>query len=258
MEKSEVKSFYDDFLESTMLEYRVRGNKRIDHAVQRIKQYVRPESRILDVGCGIGLVAEQLTDHLGEGHVWAFDISERNIWYSRKTVNRKNVDFFSADIVDEKKKVKNNVSKEIDVFCLVDVIEHIPIEKHRGVFEFLSELASNRSFIVLTYPSPQFQKYLKKEKPQNIQVIDQVIEIGKVIEVANKYDFSLCHYSLETIWMRNQYVHCVLQNDNSVSSVEKEINSLPKKIYNKCISKLKNKIVYPFKKWWYIERVFEN
>lgn len=256
MDSAEVKSFYDDFLESKMLDYRIRGNPRIDKATERILDYVHSSSHVLDVGCGIGITAERVADELEGGHVWAFDISERNIWYARQTVERSNATFFAADVSGDKHAIREQLSGAVDVVTLVDVIEHIPQEKHAQLFSFFRSLMSDRSFIVLTYPSPQYQRHLIENDPDELQIIDQVIKREELIKAAQSAGFSLRHFSLEAIWKRNQYVHCVLQLDDSLGEPRISSSGLLKKIQSRLSAAWKRRVLHPIRRWKYVDRVF--
>lgn len=256
MKTSEIKSFYDDFLESKMLEYRVRGNPRIDRATDRILEFVDPNSNVLDVGCGIGIVPERVAMTLEEGHVWAFDISERNIWYAKETVDSPNVSFFVGNAVEGRQKIKDRLTAPINVVTLVDVIEHIPKDQHSDLFRFFNSITSERAFIVLTYPSPQYQKHLIDNNSDELQIIDQVIGFDELRETARKAGFSLRHYSLETIWKRNQYVHCVLQSDDSLAPRASGSRSALGNIVNRVKSSWRHRVVHPMKRRKYVDQVF--
>jgi len=256
MDSAEVKSFYDDFLESKMLDYRVRGNPRIDKATERILDFVHPSSQVLDVGCGIGITAERVADELEEGHVWAFDISERNIWYARRTIERSNATFFVADVSEDKRAIREQLTDAVDVVTLIDVIEHIPQENHAELFSFLRSLVSDRSFVVLTYPSPQYQRHLIENDPEELQIIDQVIERKKLIQAAQASGFSLRHYSLETVWKRNQYVHCVLQSDDSLGDPPASSSGVLERIKGRLSAAWKRRVLYPIRRWKYVDRIF--
>jgi len=258
MNSADVKSFYDDFLESKMLEYRVRENPRIERATERILDFVRADSCVLEVGCGIGITTERIADEVEEGHVWAFDISERNIWYARETVERPNVTFFEADVSKDERLIREKLTKPTDVVTLVDAIEHIPKEDHAKLFDFFRSIMSDRAFIVLTYPSPQYQRHLKEHDPEELQIIDQVIELDELLEAAQPAGFSLKHYSLETVWERNQYVHCVLQTDESLGEPRSETHDFLERIQNRVRATWKHRVVHPFRRWKYVDRVFPD
>jgi len=258
MNSEEVRSFYNDFLESDMLDYRVRGNPRIEKATDRILEFVRPDSSVLDVGCGIGITVERIADKVESGHVWAFDISDHNIWYARETIDQSNVTFFTADVTENKNRVQDQLTTEIDVVVLVDVIEHIPKEDHAELFNFFQSITSDQSFIVLTYPSPQYQRQLEESNPDELQIIDQAIELDELLNAAQPAGFSLKHYSLETIWKRNQYVHCVLQMDDALSNPSSKPKGLSDRIMTRISALWRHHVLYPYRHWKYVKQIFSD
>lgn len=258
MDTSEIKTFYDDFLESNMLGYRISGNPRIERATERVLDFVRPDSHVLDVGCGIGITAERVARQVEGGHVWAFDLSERNIWYARETVNESNLTFFVADVTEDERQIREQLTKPVDVVMLIDAIEHIPKEVHAELFDFFQSIMSDRAFLVLTYPSPQYQRHLKEHDPDELQIIDQVIELDEVLATARPAGFSLKRYSLETIWERNQYVHCVLQTDETLGEPRSETPGFLERIQNRLRATWEHRVAQPFRRWKYVDRVFRE
>lgn len=60
---------------------------------------IRPGSKVLDVGCGTGLIIPWLLEEVGtEGRVTAVDIAERMLWIAREKHERPNVEYIHADI----------------------------------------------------------------------------------------------------------------------------------------------------------------
>lgn len=265
MNSDEIKSFYDDFLESRMLDYRIHGNLRIDRAAERVLEFVCPDSHVLDIGCGIGIVSERIAGSLKDGHVWGTDISDQNIWYARETVGQSHASFFTADITSNPEQVRSRVKVPLDVISLIDVIEHIPKGEHSDLFQFLQSLVGSRAFVVLTYPSPQYQRHLMAQNPEELQIIDQVIEREELLSVAETAGFFLRHYSLEDVWKQNQYVHCVLQSDPSLASPQGSSPNSGSLFYRRLQSartRIENRwdryVRIPYRKWRYVDRVFES
>ena len=241
-----------------MLEYRISGNLRIDRGTERVLEFVRPDSDVLDVGCGIGITAERVAGKAENGHVWAFDISEQNVWYARETVNRSNVTFFAANVLEDKQRIRERLTDEIDVVTLIDVIEHIPRGNHAQIFEFFRSITSDQAYVVLTYPSPQYQRHLKENDSEELQIVDQVIEREELIETAQSAGFTLRHYSLETVWQRNQYVHCVLQTDGSLGNPPSESSTFLERMQNRIQASWKHRVLIPIRRWKYLDRVFSK
>lgn len=209
----EVEAYYDSFSTERMARYRQAGNLRIDKAIARILGHVEPKSRILDVGCGVGIVTEALAKAAPNGHVLGIDISEQNIQGAIEAVKARNVTFRKLDAIEEFTALRELVPQPLDVIVLVDVIEHLPVATRALLLARLGELASPTGRLVLTYPSPQYQSYLMAEKPEELQIIDNIVTLDELLDETRRAGWHLLHYSLETVWMTNQYVHCVLARE---------------------------------------------
>jgi ubiquinone/menaquinone biosynthesis C-methylase UbiE len=260
MKKEDIKDFYDDFLTSRMLDYRIKGNKRIDKAISRVSNYLNKGDKVLDVGCGIGLAAEKVSKIVGEkGKVWACDISNKNIWYAKKTVKKKNISFFVADLISEKELIEKAITPDsLDVIYLIDVIEHIPVNEHQHIFELFVKLLNKTGYLVLTYPSPQYQDYLKKNNSGDLQIIDQVIELDHLQDITSNCNLFLKHYSLEKVWEKhNQYVHCVFQTNNELRENDGN-NTFSKKVTEKLKFQFKKSFIYPIRHQKYINSIFKD
>jgi 2-polyprenyl-3-methyl-5-hydroxy-6-metoxy-1,4-benzoquinol methylase len=258
MDENEVKAFYNTFLKSTMVKYRLYGNARIERASERIIAHIENKTKILDIGCGIGIATEKMALKANDGYVWAIDLSDKNIWYANKTIKRKNIDFLECDTINEFKRLKEYISEKVDIVTLVDVIEHIPEEERIQLFKNIDKLTSSSGKIILTYPSPEYQKYLQSSKPEGLQIIDNIIELETLIAEASIAGFKLYHYSLETIWRKNDYVHVIFQKDSEDNGVE-EISNLTKSlIISSILRKVYMRLVIPLRRRKYITKVFKS
>jgi trans-aconitate 2-methyltransferase len=79
MESNTVREYYDDFLRSRMVNYRLYGNLRLDRAAERILPFVGTDSKVLDIGCGIGIVTSKVAARASRGHVWGIDMTAQRI-----------------------------------------------------------------------------------------------------------------------------------------------------------------------------------
>ncbi len=174
---TEVKQFYDNFTDTRMLQYKLYGNPRIDKAVELISGYLTPDSNILDIGCGIGIVPEKLATQLQQGKILACDLGENNINYARKTVDSDKIEFFNVDVVENFEAIREKLAFSVDLVTMVDVIEHLPPDSYDELFNNLSQVTSERAKLILTYPSQEFQAYLRQHQPEELQIIDEVIKV---------------------------------------------------------------------------------
>ncbi|BAZ46576.1 putative methyltransferase [Chondrocystis sp. NIES-4102] len=220
-DSTEVKQFYDDFTASRMLEYRLYGNLRIEQAIQLINNYINSDSNILDLGCGIGIVAEQMANKLSQGKILACDLSQNNINYARRTIKSDKIEFLNVDIVKNFATIRERLISPVDLVTMVDVIEHLPNYSYEQLFNNLSQITSDRAKLIFTYPSPEYQLYLREYQPQELQIIDEVIELQMLLQYALKYGFNLEYFTYLDIWRENQYIHCVFSKQRSCFSEAK-------------------------------------
>ena len=78
--------------------------------------------KVLDVGCGGGLLAEALFDAGAE--VSAIDVTERNIEVAKHhaNANKKNISYHLTDA----KRFSNNHKNYFDIVTCLEVLEHVP------------------------------------------------------------------------------------------------------------------------------------
>ena len=247
---TEVKQFYDNFTDTRMLKYKLYGNPRIDKAVELISNYLTPNSKIIDIGCGIGIVTEQVAKKLNTGKILACDLGENNINYARQTIKSNKIDFLNVDVVENFATIADKLS-EVDLVTMVDVIEHLPPNSYEQLFDNLSQVTNDAAKFILTYPSPEYQIYLQQNEPEELQIIDEVIELNRLLPLAIKYGFELEYFAYIDIWKTNQYIHCVF-------SKKRPCQPMPSKgIWGKVRQKLvgyKSRLMLPWLKAKYTTR----
>lgn len=248
---AEVKQFYDNFTDTRMLQYKLYGNPRIDKAVKLITDNLTANSNILDIGCGIGIVPEQVSSQLDQGQILACDLGENNIKYARQTVKSDKVEFLNVNVVENFELIRNKLSTPVDLVTMVDVIEHLPADSYDGLFENLSRVTGDNASIIMTYPSPEYQIYLQQNNPEELQIIDEVIEINSLMPLANKYGFKLEYFAYVDIWRKNQYIHCVFSKQCPCIPVPE--GNLWQKLQQK-IRVYQSKLLRPFLKAKYSKR----
>lgn len=128
----------------------------------------------------------------------------------------------------------SNFSKEIkfDYVVLPDVLEHIPIENHFSLFKTLKEHTHENSVVHINIPDPHYLRWVHKNNPKELQIIDQPIDAD--ILTANIYPNDFCLYSLQTYSLsikEGDYQSIILKRRKEL----KKITPLP--TYKKAIMK---------------------
>lgn len=208
------RAFYDRFLHSRMLAYRVYGNRRIDLAFSRIRPFLSREMNVLEIGCGIGIISERIARRVRHGRVWACDLSPANIAFARRTVIRDNVEFFVCDVLDEFGDVLKR-TRAVDLVVMVDVLEHLPSDRHEELFSRLGELLTSSSTVIVTAPSAEYQEHLRRMEPEKLQPIDESIGPCDMERLARYAGLHLSLFQKVDVWRRGQYVHFIMGREDS-------------------------------------------
>ena len=169
---------------------------------------LRKGHRVLELGCGIGTLTGLIADEVGaDGSVVAIDLSPKSIEVaSARLSHHRNVELIAADVLEVE------LAGQFDVAVLPDVIEHIPVEHHRALFERVAASLAPTGFVLLNYPSPHYLDWCREHDPQSLQLIDQSIQADQLL--ADVYPSGLYLDLLKTysIWIsEGDYVVAVLR-----------------------------------------------
>jgi cyclopropane fatty-acyl-phospholipid synthase-like methyltransferase len=201
-----IEKFYDQAVIGKLRGF-VEGNARVEKAWQTIKKW-SPESpqRILEVGCGIGDICWRMSRYWKSSQVMGVDISPKSVEIAQKLFGHSQLSFSKI----EGTLTKDQLSGTFDLIVLMDVYEHVSPELRNLLHEALRELRSDEGKIILTVPTPRFQNYLRCNKPENLQPIDEDISIATVQELAEGTDTEIFLYKEVGAWHQGDYTHIVL------------------------------------------------
>ena len=120
-----------------------------DRMFNQIKNMIKPNSNVLDIGCGTGRLSFQLSDHCN--NVIGVDLSSKNIKVANTKKNNQysNVNFIHAD----GNILKNIFNDKFDYAVITYVIHEMP-EAERIKFLFEVKDVSNQ-IIIGDYLAPQ-------------------------------------------------------------------------------------------------------
>lgn len=179
-----VKEFYNKYTERQK-----RIGKNLRHYFlfnQIVKNGLKRRHKILEIGCGIGTFTELLADYIKSGKIVGTDISDGSIKMAEQFFSsKKNMEFFTTDMSDF------SYPDKFDFIVAADVLEHIPIESHPGLFRTFAQQSHDSTTIFINIPHPLQIEILQKEAPETLQIIDQALHTDVLLKAAYEAGFIL-------------------------------------------------------------------
>lgn len=190
----EVENFYDDFAKAQ----NITGINKRHYSIKNwcLKFGLKPNSKVLEIGCGIGTFTELIANYCVDGIIDGYDISGENIKVAKERLSKySNVNLKKGDVTEEQFK------DQYDFIILPDVLEHIPIELHGKLFESLNKVLSSEGKIIVHIPNPGYLEWCHINTPENLQIIDQPLYTNLLTN--NIFDNGLYIHYLNTysIWI---------------------------------------------------------
>lgn len=238
-----IKEYYDSTIIRRFNDF-VYGNKRVETAWSTLLHWA-PENpkRILEIGCSIGATCWKLSNKWPYSEVVGIDISKKSIEIANKLFCSPQISFlegkFSSNIIDTK----------FNFIILIDVYEHVPIIERNDFHNSLKSIQDLNSRIFLSFPTPRNLDWLRKERPSEIQPVDEKVFIEDILTLANDTDNDLILYKEVNVWHEGDYAHAVLGKANINNAVHNVLftNKIFAKLY-----KIKNKYaVYKKRQYLY-------
>jgi trans-aconitate 2-methyltransferase len=147
------------------------------------------DDHILEIGCGVGQLTQLVAEYCRNGQMTAVDISPENIRLATERLKSfKHVELLVDDMMDAK------LTKAYDWVVFPDVLEHIPTEKHSAIFSTVSDALKPGGHVFVHIPHPRYQDYIRDHEPEKLQIIDQSLSAGELINNAELGSLSLEHY----------------------------------------------------------------
>ncbi len=221
METKSIASFYDSFSAK-----QVKTGVNLRHLLifnELKKQGLRKNHTVLEVGCGIGTVSGLLAKYLNKGQLVCADISPQNIQIAQTRLKQySNVSFVVSDMQDF------HSDLQFDWVVMPDVLEHIPEDQHAQLFTIIKAHLHEQSHLFIHIPAPQYQRFLKKARPQDLQIIDQAIDTARLLQTIAPLGFYLeylDHYSIYSsehdyqrmvFSLKQEHIQCVMRHQYKI------------------------------------------
>ncbi|MEC5158701.1 class I SAM-dependent methyltransferase [Chryseobacterium sp. MP_3.2] len=205
MKQKEISEFYDEYVQRQL---KIGANERLISLYKRLLNLgLKEDSKVLELGCGVGIFTKLLGKKISTGSIEAVDLSEKSIAVAKEELKGKKHLFLAvADVV--KYQPKNS---DFDFITLMDVIEHIPLEQHGELFENLSKIATPKTLVTINIPNPRYIDYARIHHPESLQVIDQAVELFALMQHLENHDLELISFEKYGIWEEEDYHFMVLR-----------------------------------------------
>ena len=233
MKQTEISEFYDEYVQRQL---KIGANERLISLYKRLVNLgLNENSRVLELGCGVGIFTKLLSKKISAGIIEAADLSEKSIAVAKDLIkNKNNISCFVADVVHYQPR-----NSDFDFITLMDVIEHIPLDQHEKLFENLAKIATDKTQIAINIPNPQYIEYTRKHNPESLQVIDQEVELFPLVSYCEKFGLELVFFQKYGIWEEEDYHFMVFRKKRKF-----ELKHLAEKrnVTEKIAKKVSNKI----------------
>lgn len=199
-----IKSFYDDYVK----DQRETGiNDRIYGLYERmIENGLRADSKVLELGCGIGMLSHLLAQVIKTGALEGIDISSESIHFAKTLVNKSNFKFATQDITEFTCDLDS-----IQFITLFDVLEHIPLDKHESLFKRISDAMDDNTIFLINLPNPDFIALDIAQEADSLQIVDQAVPLGPLVVQFENAGLELMTYEKYGIWNLSEYQWFVLR-----------------------------------------------
>ncbi|MDF1559286.1 MAG: class I SAM-dependent methyltransferase [Bacteroidales bacterium] len=208
--REQIGKWYDDFSE-----HQEKTSVNLRHYMIMeflVRAGLKKDSKVLEIGCGIGTLTGLIAKYVKRGEIVAADISPESVSMARKRLSRnRKVDFLVTDMTDF------SHPGTFDFIVLPDVLEHIPLEQHRALFSTLADHMHEKSVILIHIPHPRALDYLRERSPDQLQIIDQSVEADILTGNAYAAGLELVNYlSYKLFDRKHDYALITLRKKNAV------------------------------------------
>lgn len=200
---SQVVDFYDQHIVHKVADF-VDGNRRVDAAWHTIQHWTpHPPKCVVEIGCGLGAMAYRMAERWPDARITGADISPRSIQYAQQLFQLPNLAYSNAPIDDL------GLTAQCDLVVLVDVFEHIARADRSAFLRSIASLLAEHSRLVLTFPTPAYQRILRDHSPEKLQPVDEDIDLPTLQMVAAATSTEWLLFQEHDIWLTGDYAHAV-------------------------------------------------
>jgi len=192
-----VRNYYNNFLEHLKHDHK-KPNLRHIEIKKDLSGIIKKDMNVLDLGCGTGVTTRYIAE-LG-AKVIGVDLSPKLIEFAKANSTHENTDYWIGDIT----KI-NFGKKKFDAICLCDIIEHIPREKIPDLLKNIEKYSFINTIIYLNIPDARLQSWLRKNRPEKLQIVDKAYSIIDIVGWFGSINFEAVKIKIYGVNLPLQY-----------------------------------------------------
>ena len=201
---SEVQEYYDSTVNSRIAEF-IDGNPRIEAAWRVVQQWTHgTPQNVLEIGCGVGDICWRMSLCWPEAKVVGLDVSPKELSTARTLFGSERVTFVEGPLTD------SIFTQKFDLIVLMDVYEHILPADREALHTALRSLLSSSCRVILSFPTPRHQEWLKRHEPHLIQPVDEDIFPENILSLVRDLGLELLYYQDGGVWHKGDYAYAVI------------------------------------------------
>lgn len=213
----DVAEYYDKFWPELEKQHQAGINSRHRIILLKLKEAgLRKNSRVLEIGCGVGALTGFIAKHVTDGKITGVDISPASVAFAKeKYKHLKHVDFLVSDMTNF------THDEKYDIVLFPDVLEHIPTEAHQNIFNTVSKLMADDGMIAINLPQPNCIRWFHKHKPEILQIIDLDIETDHLVNILYPLNFQLFKKETYLLYLNKpEYEWMIFKRKSEFEGVE--------------------------------------
>lgn len=231
---SSVEEYYDDF---SVPQSQAGVHRRHIAIFQWLMKFgLKSNDAVLEVGCGVGTVTSLIARFVKRGSILAVDVSGVSIDKARVALaGAEQVTFLKGDIVTL------DINRKFDVIVMPDVIEHIPLDVHAGLFRKCAQLLKPSGFVLIHIPEPHHLEWMHTSHRGGLQIIDQPVHAAELEKNLQGSGLQINYLRNYSIWIKgDDYRVIVLRPAQPVGHYLTANEALPAGLGARLFGKIKS------------------
>lgn len=154
------------------------------------------ESRVLDIGCGLGFVTGLVAKLRHVTEVTALDLSPESLRFAKlRLSDHPNILFRlsnTSDIVE---------TERYNLVILAHVLEHIPVSHHALLLARVERALARGGYVLITMCDPDYLEYIRSTNPNILHPVHQSLRVWDLCALLGHLNLEIVEWRRYASWM---------------------------------------------------------